>query len=74
MGLPGLIIGLPLLPVRALAGLAQLVLDEAWRELRDPAAIRHQLEEIAEARAAGLLSDQQAAALEHEAISRLLEE
>lgn len=71
MGLFGLIAGLPLMPVRGVLGFAAAVRDEAAREYHDLPAVRRRLEEIAEARDAGLLSDEQAAQMELEAVQRL---
>jgi hypothetical protein len=72
MGLLGAIAGLPLAPVRGVIGLARVVSEEAERQLSGPAAIRRQIEAIAESRDAGLLSGEEAARLEHEAVQRLL--
>lgn len=72
MGLLGTIACLPLAPVRGVLGLARVVSDEAGRQLSDPAAIRRRIEEIAESRDAGLLSDEEAARLEYDAVQRLI--
>lgn len=72
MGLLGLIAGLPLAPVRGVISLGRIVSDEAERQLYDPAAIRRQLEEIAESRDAGALSAEEAAQLEYEVVQRLI--
>jgi len=72
MGLVRLIAGLPLLPVRGVIGLAELVRDQTDRELHDPTAVRRRLEEIAEARDAGSLSDEEAAQMEHQAFRNLI--
>lgn len=58
--------------LRAVIGLARIVSREAERQLHDPAAIRRRLEEIAESRDAGLLSGDEAARLEYEAVQRLI--
>jgi len=62
----------PLLPVRGLIGLAQLLRDQAEREFHDPAAVRRLLEEAAGARDSGELSDEEVSRLEHQAVSRLI--
>lgn len=71
MGLMGLIGGAPLVPVRGVLGLAHVVSDEAERQLSDPVAVRRRIEEIAESRDAGLLSDEEAARLAYEAVQWL---
>lgn len=60
---------LPLLPVHAVVRLAQLLQEEAERELADPATIRRELERIEQAQASGEISDQTAARLEREAVA-----
>jgi hypothetical protein len=72
MGLFGMILGLPLVPVRGVIRLAEIVRDEAERELSDPSAVIRQLEAVAEARASGRLSGEEAARLEDEAVQRLI--
>jgi hypothetical protein len=61
---------LPLLPVQAVVRLAEIIQDEAERTLADPATIRHELEQVEQARAAGEVSDEEAAELEKEALAR----
>ncbi len=61
---------LPLLPVRGVVRLAQLIQEEAERELADPARVRRELEQIEQAQASGEISDQKAAHLENEAVAR----
>jgi hypothetical protein len=72
MGLLTLLFRLPFLPVRAVVQLAEVIRDQAERELHDPAAVRRQLEEAQEARASGEVSDQDLARIEREATRRLL--
>jgi len=62
----------PLLPMRGLIRLAELLRDQADRELHDPAAVQRQLQEAAEARDAGLLTDEELSQIENEAVGRLL--
>ncbi|MBO0683256.1 MAG: gas vesicle protein [Candidatus Dormibacteraeota bacterium] len=59
------------MPLRGVLGFAATIRDEADREYHDPSAVRLRLEEIAEARDAGLLSDEEAAQMELEAVQRL---
>ena len=56
MGLLGALVGLPLLPVRGVVRLAELLEDEAQRQLTNPAAIRAQLVQLDEACAAGAIT------------------
>jgi len=66
-----LLFELPLLPVKGVVRLAEVIRDEADRQLHDPAVVRRQLEEAAEARAAGEMSDREVAELEQRAVERL---
>jgi Gas vesicle protein G len=61
---------LPLLPVQGVVRLAQLIQEEAERQLTNPATIRRELEGIEQARQAGEISDEEAAELEREAVAR----
>ena len=71
MGLLTLPLRLPLLPVSGLIRLAQILQEQAERELYDPAAVRRQLEDAAEAADAGLMSDEEVGELEAEAVRRV---
>ncbi len=62
---------LPLLPLTALVRLAELIEEEAERELQ--AAVRRQLEDAEYARASGQASDEEIARMEEQAIGRLIE-
>lgn len=62
---------LPLLPLTALMRLAELIEEEAERELQ--AAVRRQLEDAEYARASGQASDEEIARMEEQAIGRLIE-
>lgn len=62
---------LPFLPLQGVIKLGELVGDEADRELHDPAAVRHRLEEAEEARRSGDISEQDVAQMEREAVDRL---
>lgn len=70
MGLLTLPFRLPLLPLHAVVRLAQLIQEEAERELADPATVRRELERIDQARASGEISAEEAAALTEEAVAR----
>jgi hypothetical protein len=63
---------LPLLPAEGVVRLAEVVMDEAERQWHDPALVQRQLEEAQEARQAGLISAEELARLEAEAVSRLV--
>jgi gas vesicle protein GvpG len=67
-----LLVRWPFLPLRGFLRLAQLLADQAEQELRDPSAVRRQLEEVAEARDAGLLTDSELSEVEYQAVGRLI--
>lgn len=71
MGLLTLPFRLPLLPVQGVIRLAQLIQEEAERELNDPARIRRELEAIDRARGAGEISGEKAARVEEDAVRPL---
>lgn len=72
MGLFTGLLTLPLAPLRGTVWVAEQVRNEAERELYDPAVIRRQLDQIAEARREGTIDEQDADAAERELVSRLL--
>lgn len=72
MGLFTGLLTLPLAPVRATAWIAERVREQAEAEYFDPASIRRQLEEVDEARSAGVLSDEEADELEEQLMARLM--
>ena len=61
---------LPLLPLQAVVRLAQLIQDEAERQLADPATARRELEQIEQARASGEISAEEAARRQRETVAR----
>lgn len=71
MGLLTLPFRLPILPVQAVVRLAQIIEEEAEKTFYDPATIRRELEEIERARAAGDISEEEAAQLQNEVVARL---
>jgi hypothetical protein len=71
MGPLTLLFRLPLLPVTALIRLAEIIDDEAQRELRSPLALRRALEDIEEAQESGLASADEVAEAEQDAVSWL---
>jgi hypothetical protein len=62
---------LPLAPVRGTVWVAERLLEEAERELNDPAAIERQLAEAEAAHERGELTDDELADLEDELLRRL---
>jgi hypothetical protein len=67
-----LLFRLPLMPLRKVIQLGEVLQDHAERELRDPASVRRQLEQAEQARAAGEISDEELAQVQAQAINRLL--
>lgn len=73
MGLFTGLLTLPLAPVRGVTWIAERVLEQAEQEYYDPAVIRRKLEEVARAREAGEIGEDEAAELEEDLITRLME-
>lgn len=67
-----LLFRLPLMPLRGFVQLAEILHDQAERELHDPASLRRELEEAEEARASGEMSNQDVAHVEDQAMDRLV--
>jgi len=67
-----LLFRLPLMPLRRVVQLGEVLYDHAERELHDPASVRRQLEQAEQARAAGEISDEDLAHVQEQAIGRLL--
>ncbi|HEX4812421.1 MAG TPA: gas vesicle protein GvpG [Nonomuraea sp.] len=59
MGLFGALATLPLAPVRGVIRLAELIQQQAERELANPATIRRALEEIESAKDAGEITEEE---------------
>ena len=59
MGVLSFIATLPLLPVRGVISLAELIQRQVEEELHNPATARRALEELEEARAAGEISEEE---------------
>lgn len=68
----GLLFALPLAPVRGLTGLARLLRDQAERELRDPINVHRELTELADAAAAGEISEPELARAQQPILDRLI--
>ncbi|MGP3949978.1 gas vesicle protein GvpG [Streptomyces sp. 7N604] len=71
MGLFTGLLTLPLAPVRGVAWIGQRIYDEARRQTTDPAVIRERLAEVSDARAAGEISEEEAARREKQLVRRL---
>jgi hypothetical protein len=71
MGLLSGLLTLPLAPVRGTVWIAERLLEEAERELNDPAAIERQLAAAEAAHARGELSDDELADVEDALLRRL---
>jgi Gas vesicle protein G len=67
------VIRLPLLPVRGVIRLATLIQGEAEKEMVNPVKIRRELEQVERARAAGQISDEQAAEFQRAAFAEFAE-
>jgi hypothetical protein len=72
MGLLTGLLTLPLTPVRGVAWLAERILEQAERQMYDPASIRRQIAEIEAEVRAGRLPEDDAAALENELLARMM--
>jgi hypothetical protein len=72
MDLVTLTVGLPFAPLRGLLALANLLEEEAERELYSPNRVRRQLEEIEEAQSQQSLSEEDAQSLKQQALTRLV--
>lgn len=64
---PLTLLRLPLLPVRGVIRLAEVIGDEAERQLHDPARIRRDLEDAQQRHAAGEITDEELARAEGQA-------
>lgn len=73
MGLLTGIAGLPLAPVRGVVRLAEVIHEEAQRQLTDPAIVARRLEEIEAAWEAGELTTTERDQLEDEVLAPLQE-
>ncbi|NIH83614.1 gas vesicle protein GvpG [Amycolatopsis granulosa] len=71
MGLLSGILGLPLLPVRGVISLGELIRRRVDEEIAAPASIRRELEEAEEKRAAGEISAEEEAAIQQQVLRRL---
>lgn len=72
MGLLTALVTLPLAPVRGTIWIAEVLLEEAERQMRDPAVVEQQLLEAEEAYEGGDLTEEEFADIEDELLGRLL--
>jgi len=72
MGLITGLLGLPLAPLKGVVAAAEQIRQQAEEQYYDPRAIRAQLEEVERQREAGVLTEDEAVALEDELIERLM--
>jgi hypothetical protein len=72
MGLISGLLTLPLAPVRGTGWIAERILEQAEAEFFDEGAIRAQLMEIEDARAAGAIDDEAAAEAEDVLLERVI--
>jgi hypothetical protein len=69
-----LLFRLPILPLRGFIRLAEILQEQAEQEMHDPSAVKRQLEEVEEAKAAGRLTDDEVSQVEYEAVGRLVQQ
>jgi hypothetical protein len=72
MGLLTALVTLPLAPVRGTMWVAEILLEEAERQLNDPAVVEQQLLEAEAAYERGELTEEEFADIEDELLGRLL--
>lgn len=72
MALVKLLFGWPLAPIHLMVRLGELIQDQVELQVHDPAAVRRQLEEVEEARAAGLISEEEEARAMDEILERMM--
>ena len=70
MNLLTLLLRLPLLPLQGFLRVGELIDEEVQHELRDPARLRHDLEQIQQALESGQISEEEAARAEEEVVTR----
>ncbi|WP_040781632.1 gas vesicle protein GvpG [Nocardia pneumoniae] len=73
MGLLSSILTLPIAPVRGVIWLAEVIQDQVEQQMRDPATMRRELEEIDKAAAAGHLSEEERKQAQQAVIDRMIQ-
>ena len=71
MGMVTGLLTLPLAPVRGVVWLAEVLQEQAEAQLYDPGRVAAEMRDIADAVAAGQMSEQEAAGREEELVRRL---
>jgi hypothetical protein len=72
MDLIGMILGLPLAPLRGVVRVVQIVYDEAEREYHDPVRLRRQLADIDRAMASGELPEAEGRQVQQDILDRMV--
>lgn len=72
MGLISSILTLPLLPVKGVIKLGEVIQQQVEQEMTSPMAIHARLEELERQREAGLISREEMAEAQQEVLSRLI--
>ncbi|WP_433189525.1 gas vesicle protein GvpG [Actinoallomurus sp. CA-150999] len=72
MGLISSILTLPVLPVKGVVKLGEVIQQQVEQELTSPMAIRARLEELERQRQAGLISEEEEAEAQQEILGRLI--
>ena len=67
-----LLFRLPLMTLRGVVQLGEVLHDHAKQQLHDPASVRRQLEQAEQAHAAGQISEEDLARVQAQAVDRLL--
>jgi hypothetical protein len=73
VGLVTLVLGLPVAPVRGVIAVAEVIQERVNQELYAPSSAREDLEAAEEARAAGEISPEEEAEVQHEVLDRMTE-
>lgn len=71
MGLLSTILTFPLAPIRAVMALGEVIQRRVDEELRDPASVRRELEEIDRSHRAGEISDEEASRRQQQVLDRM---
>lgn len=67
-----LLFRLPLMPLRGVVHLGEVLQEHAEQELHDPVSVRRQLEQAERAHAAGEISDEELARVQAQELDRVL--
>lgn len=72
MGLISWTLGLPLQPLRGLIKLGEVLQEQVDRELHDPTTAQRQLEDVAQARASGRMSEEEEQQRQQQILDRMI--